>query len=190
MSSDTAIDDEVVEMQRKIEEMEKEAEKLRSLEPSAEGAENQEDEAAGDMGTATIEADKRSIYVANVDYGSTPEEVADHFKSCGEIRRVTILVDKYTGMPKGFAYVEFEAEPAVKNALLLSDTMFRGRQLKVMEKRTNVPGMKNRFRGRGRPPMGGGAPWGAPSPWMGGAPGGGRFGPAKGIFKPKGFRPY
>ena len=48
------------------------------------------------------EIDKRSIYVKNVDYLATREEVIEHFKECGKINRVTILTDKYTGNPKGY----------------------------------------------------------------------------------------
>ena len=80
-----------------------------------------------------------------VDYGTKPEELQVHFKGCGVVNRVTILTDKF-GKPKGFAYIEFQDAESVANALLLSDTEFRGRTIKVTAKRTNVPGMKkNRF---------------------------------------------
>lgn len=36
-----------------------------------------------------------------VDYGATPEEIQQHFQSCGTINRVTILCDKFSGHPKG-----------------------------------------------------------------------------------------
>lgn len=48
-----------------------------------------------------IETDTRSIYVGNVDYGATAEELEQHFHGCGSINRVTILCDKFTGHPKG-----------------------------------------------------------------------------------------
>ncbi len=38
---------------------------------------------------------------SQVDYGATPEEIQQHFSSCGSINRVTILCDKFTGHPKG-----------------------------------------------------------------------------------------
>ena len=38
-----------------------------------------------------------------VDYGATPEEIQAHFSACGTINRVTILLDKFTGHPKGCA---------------------------------------------------------------------------------------
>ncbi|KAG9006171.1 cytoplasmic RNA-binding protein [Tulasnella sp. JGI-2019a] len=99
--------------------------------------------------------DARSVFVGNVDYSSSPEEIQQHFTSCGSINRVTILCDKFTGNPKGFAYVEF-ADPAfVETALALNDSLFKGRLIKVTSKRTNIPGFNARGRGRGRARGGG-----------------------------------
>ena len=42
-----------------------------------------------------------SIYVGQVDYSATPEELVSHFGACGTIERVTIVCDKMTGRPKG-----------------------------------------------------------------------------------------
>merc|ERR1712034_254518 len=76
--------------------------------------------------------------------------MGEHFKSCGQINRITILVDKYTGNPKGFAYIEFADEQSVQNSLLLNGSLFRGRQLKVMQKRTNIPGFNFGGGGKGK----------------------------------------
>jgi len=35
------------------------------------------------------------VYVGQVDYGCTPEELQLHFNSCGTVNRVTILTDKF-----------------------------------------------------------------------------------------------
>ncbi|KAG5104499.1 hypothetical protein JHK82_041469 [Glycine max] len=78
---------------------------------------------------------------AMVDYSCTPEEVQQHFQSCGTVNRVTIRTDKF-GQPKGYAYVEFLEVEAVQEALLLNESELHGRQLKVTAKRTNIPGMK------------------------------------------------
>lgn len=89
--------------------------------------------------------------MGNVDYGATPEELQAHFQACGTINRITILCDRWSGQPKGYAYVEF-AEPAhVANAMALNESLFRNRLIKVTSKRTNVPGFNARGRGRGRP---------------------------------------
>lgn len=42
-----------------------------------------------------------SVYVGQVDYSSTPEELLSHFEACGTVERVTIVCDKMTGRPKG-----------------------------------------------------------------------------------------
>jgi RNA recognition motif-containing protein len=75
--------------------------------------------------------DSRSVFVGNVDYGASPEEIQAHFGSCGPINRVTILLDKFTGHPKGYAYVEFQEPSLVGNAIVLNESVFRGRNLKV-----------------------------------------------------------
>lgn len=65
-----------------------------------------------------------------VDYACTPEEVQQHFNSCGTVNRVTILTDKF-GQPKGFAYVEFVEVEAIQEALKLNESELHGRQIKV-----------------------------------------------------------
>ncbi|NXI65475.1 PABP2 protein, partial [Anseranas semipalmata] len=103
-----------------------------------------------------MEADARSIYVGNVDYGATAEELEAHFHGCGSVNRVTILCDKYSGHPKGFAYIEFSDKESVRTSMALDESLFRGRQIKVIPKRTNRPGIsspdrgfpRSRYRGR------------------------------------------
>ncbi|NXS30557.1 PABP2 protein, partial [Pomatostomus ruficeps] len=94
-----------------------------------------------------VEVDQRSIYVGNVDYGGTAEELESHFNSCGQINRVTILCDKFSGHPKGYAYIEFEEQSSVKAAVELDESVFRGRVIKVLPKRTNMPGISSTDRG-------------------------------------------
>lgn len=130
-------------MQQRLKQLQEDAERLQQMqeELQKESAELQE---------AKEDVDARSVYVGNVDYGTTPEELQKHFQSCGTINRVTILIDKYTGNPRGCAYVEFAEPSLVPQALVLNESMFRGRPLKVTPKRTNIPGMAARGRGRGR----------------------------------------
>lgn len=47
--------------------------------------------------------DACSVYVGNVDYGASAEELQNQFASCGEINRCTILCHKVTGHPLGSA---------------------------------------------------------------------------------------
>jgi polyadenylate-binding protein 2 len=121
-------------MKQRVEEMEREANKLRELQAAAEKASG--GQAGDDSGVPMVTdedraaSDSRSIYVGNVsfiplkrttnaterlictlfvvdqvDYGATPEEIQVHFQACGTINRVTILCDKFTGHPKGFVVI-------------------------------------------------------------------------------------
>ena len=45
--------------------------------------------------------DDRSIFVKNVHFSATVEDLKQHFSDCGEINRVTIPVEKMTNKPKG-----------------------------------------------------------------------------------------
>ncbi|KAK9666915.1 hypothetical protein RND81_14G220500 [Saponaria officinalis] len=145
----------VEDMRKRLKEMEDEAAALREMQAKVEKEMSAVQDPAG---AATDQANKeevdsRSVFVGNVDYACTPEEVQQHFQSCGTVNRVTIRTNKF-GQPKGYAYIEFLETDAVQEALRLNESVLHGRQLKVTAKRTNVPGMKP-FRAR------------RPNPYMG-----------------------
>jgi polyadenylate-binding protein 2 len=144
------LQEEIAAMKRRVEEMEQEAAKLREIQAGLEEKEKHQD-----VGEDKTDVDSRSIFVGNVDYSASPEDIQAHFQTCGSINRVTILLDKFTGQPKGYAYVEFTEPSLVAQALVLNDSVLKGRNIKVTPKRTNIPGM-TRGRGRGRGGFGGG----------------------------------
>ncbi|KFW69158.1 Polyadenylate-binding protein 2, partial [Pygoscelis adeliae] len=127
----------------RVREMEKEDERLKELQLEAESRLIVSSEAAALEGLGLA---------LQVDYGGTAEELESHFNSCGQINRVTILCDKFSGHPKGYAYIEFEEKSSVKAAVELDESVFRGRVIKVLPKRTNMPGISTTDRGgyRGR----------------------------------------
>jgi polyadenylate-binding protein 2 len=145
-------------MKKRLKEMEDEANAVKAAGAGGTDAAlagNSRSDRAGDgFGgpDGSAESDARSVYVGNVDYAATPEELQAHFADCGTINRVTIMCNKATGTPKGFAYIEFVDQDAVKNAVILNESPFRGRPLKVTPKRTNIPGVSARGGrgGRGR----------------------------------------
>lgn len=132
-------------MKKRLREMEEEAAKLKDIQEqsSAELSGNPAGAAGGGAGApaaasglaaaaaAAAETDARSIYVGSVDYSATPEELQAHFADCGTVNRVTILCNKFTGHPKGYAYIEFADVDGVKNATILNDSMFKDRLIKV-----------------------------------------------------------
>ncbi|XP_053672850.1 polyadenylate-binding protein 2 [Anopheles nili] len=148
--SELQIDPELEAIKARVKEMEEEAEKLKQLQSEV----TKQMTLGSPTGSTPMltaeekaEVDNRSIYVGNVDYGATAEELEAHFHGCGAINRVTILCNKADGHPKGFAYIEFGSKEFVETALAMNETLFRGRQIKVNPKRTNRPGMcqTNRF---------------------------------------------
>lgn len=128
------IDPELEAIKARVKEMEEEAEKIKQMQ-----SEVDKQMAGSAAGAATVpltaeekaEIDSRSVYVGNVDYGASAEELEAHFHGCGTINRVTILCNKADGHPKGFAYIEFGAKEFVETALGMNETLFRGRQIKV-----------------------------------------------------------
>ncbi|CAB1341166.1 unnamed protein product [Coregonus sp. 'balchen'] len=127
---EAAIEDPELEaIKARVREMEEEAEKLKELQNEVEKQMNLSPPPAGPVIMSIeekMEADARSIYV---DYGATAEELEAHFHGCGSVNRVTILCDKFTGHPKGFAYIEFSDKESVG------------------VKRTNRPGISTTDRG-------------------------------------------
>ncbi|KAL3635320.1 Polyadenylate-binding protein 2 [Castilleja foliolosa] len=141
-------------MKKRLKEMEDEASALREMQAKVEQEMGGVQDPAGAASqTNKEEVDGRSVFVGNVDYACTPEEVQQHFQSCGTVNRVTIRTTKF-GQPKGYAYVEFLETEAVEQAILLNESELHGRQLKVSAKRTNVPGMKQFRPRRSNPNMG------------------------------------
>ena len=108
------------------------------------------EETGGLVGTEVV--DRSGEVTIEVPTESNPEQLEEFFHTAGVIERVTILFDRYSGLPKGYAYVEFEHAEGVQRAIDdLHGKTFRGRELRVTPKRTNLPGFGKRGgRGRGR----------------------------------------
>lgn len=139
-------DPELEAIKVRVKEMEEEAEKLKQMQDEVDRQMNlSPNNKSGSQQTLSLEEkqeiDTRSIYVGNVDYSTTADDLERHFHGCGSVNRVTILTDKYTGHPKGFAYVEFAEKDSVQIAVALDESSFKGRIIKVCPKRTNRPGI-------------------------------------------------
>merc|ERR1711962_628841 len=154
LSLETGDDPELEAIKARVRQMEEEAAKLKQMQSEVD---KQMTSPAGSASALDmsyeekVEVDARSVYVGNVDYGATAEELEQHFHGCGAVNRVTILCNKFDGHPKGFAYIEFTEKDSIQMAMALDESLFRGRQLKVMPKRTNKPGITT----SNRPPRGG-----------------------------------
>lgn len=97
-----------------------------------------------------------NIYVGNLSYGVTEDELREAFGAYGEISSVSLISDKFSGQSKGFGFVEMpnnsEADAAIK---ALNETPLKGRNMRVNQAkpRTDRP---QRSGGGGSGPGGGG----------------------------------
>ncbi len=73
-----------------------------------------------------------NIYVGNLPYSVTEEDLRETFSRFGEVSQVNLITDKFTGASKGFGFVEMdnnsEADAAIKG---LNETDMKGRTMKV-----------------------------------------------------------
>jgi RNA recognition motif-containing protein len=75
----------------------------------------------------------KSIYVGNLSYGASEQEINELFAAYGEVRSVRLIKDKETGKARGFGFVEMDADGADKAIEALEGKEFLGRNLKVNE---------------------------------------------------------
>jgi RNA recognition motif-containing protein len=99
-----------------------------------------------------------NIYVGNLSYEVSGEELRQVFEAFGQVSSATIIKDKYSGQPRGFGFVEMpekaEAQAAIQN---LNGKDLRGQAMNVNEARPRND--RGKFGGRGghqgRPGYGG-----------------------------------
>lgn len=80
------------------------------------------------------------LYVGNLDYGVTNDQLAQLFASAGKVVSATVITDRYSGRSKGFAFVEMSSEEEAKKAIeTLNGNEFQGRAIVVNEARPQQP---------------------------------------------------
>jgi cold-inducible RNA-binding protein len=74
------------------------------------------------------------IYIGNLPYTVSVQELEQLFSNCGTVVNVHIPADKDTGRPRGFAFVELSSQEEVENAISDYDnSIIGGRNIKVTE---------------------------------------------------------
>jgi RNA recognition motif-containing protein len=89
----------------------------------------------------------KTIYVGNLPFSSTQQEISDLFGRYGTVHSVNVINDRDTGRPRGFCFVEMDADPAQAAIDGLNGQEFGGRNLRVNE----AKGREERDRGNRRP---------------------------------------
>lgn len=74
---------------------------------------------------------KRSVFIGNLPFEASEEELYQHFCDCGPIENLRIVRDRKFNVGKGFAYIQFDDVSTVQVALLKNGQEFDGRELRV-----------------------------------------------------------
>jgi len=74
---------------------------------------------------------KMNIYVGNISYKSTEDDLGNLFAEFGDVTSVKIIQDKFTGRSKGFGFIEMSEEPGTKAIESLDGFDHLGRNLRV-----------------------------------------------------------
>jgi RNA recognition motif-containing protein len=80
-----------------------------------------------------LKAMSKKIYVGNLPYSATEEELRALFGQYGEVDSVAVVKDRETGQARGFGFVEMEPAAASKAIEALDGSDMQGRTLKVNE---------------------------------------------------------
>jgi len=73
------------------------------------------------------------LYVGNLPFTATEESVRTLFAAHGSVEKVSLITDRDTGRPRGFAFVEMSNADASRAMQALDGKDFEGRTLKVNE---------------------------------------------------------
>lgn len=74
------------------------------------------------------------LYVGNLSFSATEDEVKGLFEKIGAVQSVSIIKDKYSDRSKGFGFVEMANEEDAKKAIeQINGTDFKGRNIRVAE---------------------------------------------------------
>lgn len=93
----------------------------------------------------------KRIYVGNLPFNASEDDVRNLFATHGDVHSVTLITDRETGRPRGFGFVEMDAEAAQNAIDAINGTDFNGRTLNVNEARERKGGGRGGRGGGGRP---------------------------------------
>jgi RNA recognition motif-containing protein len=82
----------------------------------------------------------KKIYVGNLPFSATEDEVRQVFGAHGNVESVALITDRETGRPRGFGFVEMDDDGADAAIRALDGTDMGGRNLKVNEARPRGEG--------------------------------------------------
>jgi RNA recognition motif-containing protein len=86
-----------------------------------------------------------TIYVGNLSFQATEDDLREVFAEYGEVKRISLPIDRETGKKRGFAFVEMAEETYEDNAISdLDGAEWLGRELRVNKARPRTEGGSSR----------------------------------------------
>lgn len=93
----------------------------------------------------------RKLYVGNLNFSTTEDELRDLFGQVAPVASVSLIMDRETGRPRGFAFIEMETGEGAQQAIeKLNNREFAQRTLTVNEARPKTDGGRGVDRGFSR----------------------------------------
>ncbi len=90
-----------------------------------------------------------NIYIGQLPYSVNEAELKELFLEYGEVASINLIMDRFSGRPKGFGFIEMpnnsEADTAIK---ALNRSMFKGREIKVNQVQPQKRNKRSRRRSR------------------------------------------
>ena len=93
----------------------------------------------------------KKIYIGNLSFSSTEDELRTVFERHGRVESVNVITDRDSGRPRGFAFVEMDEASAADDAIrALDGSELGGRSLRVNEAQDRNAGGGGGYRSGGR----------------------------------------
>lgn len=96
------------------------------------------------------------LYVGNLSYNTNENDLRELFKAAGEIQEISLITDKFSGQPKGFAFVQMVSQTDAEKAIrMFNEQELDGRRIIVniarpREERSGSGGFRRNSGGGGR----------------------------------------
>jgi len=103
----------------------------------------------------------KKLYVGNLSYQTTDQQVRELFSQAGEITEISLITDRETGRPKGFGFVEMATEEGAQEAIKrfngysMNDRTLTVNEARPREERSGGGGYGDNRRSGGRGGYGG-----------------------------------
>ncbi|MAH80752.1 MAG: RNA-binding protein [Rickettsiales bacterium] len=87
----------------------------------------------------------KKIYVGNISFDTTEEDLKNEFSEYGDIDEVKIIIDHQTNRSKGFGFITFATPEAMEASLAKNGEEVQGRKLRVNQAEERKPRTDRRF---------------------------------------------